>query len=228
MKSSYGPDEISRVYRSKDDAKKAYDKMSRFYDYFAGVFEKKYRDMTLQQLSIGKGEQVLELGFGTGHCLTQIADSVGNTGKVFGIDISSGMLKVAGKRLERTGLLNRVELICGDAVKMPYGDSKFDAVFMSFTLELFDTPEIPKVLNEIRRVLKPKGRLGIVSMSKENGASGLLKLYEWTHRKFPKYADCRPIYVEQSVKDTGFEIKYKEKVKLFGLPGEIVIGVSLS
>ena len=225
MESGNNPDKISRVYRSKDDAKKAYDKMSRFYDYFAGVFEKKYRDMTLQQLSIGKGEQVLELGFGTGHCLTQIADSVGNTGKVYGIDISSGMLKVAGKRLERTGLLNRVELICGDAVKMPYENSKFDAVFMSFTLELFDTPEIPKVLNEIRRVLKPKGRLGIVSMSKENGASSLVKLYEWAHMKFPKYTDCRPIYVEQSVQDAGFGIKYKEKVKLFGLPTEIIIGL---
>ncbi|MCD6371912.1 MAG: hypothetical protein J7L39_04340 [Candidatus Aenigmarchaeota archaeon] len=49
---------------------------------------------------------------------------------------------------------------------------------MSFTLELFDTPEIPKILTEIKRVLKPKGRLGIISMPKEDENSLLLKLYE--------------------------------------------------
>jgi demethylmenaquinone methyltransferase/2-methoxy-6-polyprenyl-1,4-benzoquinol methylase len=108
---------------------------------------------------------------------------------------------------------------------MPCEDNKFDAVFMSFTLELFDTPEIPKVLNEIKRVLKPKGRLGVVSMSKEDGDSILLRLYEWTHKKFPQYADCRPIYLEKSIKDAGFKIEYRKNVKLFGLPGTVVIGI---
>ncbi|WP_206205190.1 hypothetical protein [Thermococcus sp. GR6] len=53
----------------------------------------------------------------------------------------------------------------------------------------------------------------------------MLRLYEWLHEKFPQYIDCRPIYVEQSIREAGFEIKYKEEVKLFGLPGEIVIGI---
>lgn len=216
---------VLRVYRTKVQAKESYDKISRFYDYFAGVFEKKYRNMTLERLDIKRGETVLEIGFGTGHCLKQMAESVGEEGKVYGIDISSGMLEVSKRRLEEAGLLDRVKLYCQDALKMPYEDNKFDAVFMSFTLELFDTPEIPKVLDKIERVLKANGRLGVVSMSKEDGDSILLRMYEWTHKKFPKYADCRPIYIEQSIKDAGFEIEYKEKVKLFGLPGEIVIGV---
>lgn len=216
---------VLRVYRTKVQAKERYDKISRFYDYFAGVFEKKYRNMTLERLDIKRGQTVLEIGFGTGHCLKQMAESVGEEGRVYGIDISSGMLEVSKQRLEEAGLLDRVKLYCGDALKMPYEDNKFDAVFMSFTLELFDTPEIPKVLDKIERVLKANGRLGVVSMSKEDGDSILLRMYEWIHKKFPKYADCRPIYIEQSIKDAGFEIEYKEKVKLFGLPGEIVIGV---
>ena len=109
---------------------------------------------------------------------------------------------------------------------MPYEDHTFDTVFMSFTLELFDTPEIPKVLEEIKRVLKPEGRLGVASMSKENGQSILLRLYEWVHRKWPKCVDCRPIYLEQSLRDAGYEVRSKEKVKLFGLPGEIVIALN--
>ena len=216
---------VLRVYRTKAQAKESYDKISRFYDYFAGVFEKKYRNMALERLDVKRGETVLEIGFGTGHCLKQMVESVGEEGRVYGIDISSGMLEVSKRRLKEAGLLDRVKLYCQDALKMPYEDNKFDAVFMSFSLELFDTPEISKVLDKIERVLKPNGRLGVVGMSKEDGGSIILSVYEWTHKKFPKYADCRPIYIEQSIKNAGFEIEYKEKVKLVGLPVEIVIGV---
>jgi demethylmenaquinone methyltransferase/2-methoxy-6-polyprenyl-1,4-benzoquinol methylase len=217
--------QVLRVYRTKAQAKESYDKISRFYDYFAGVFEKKYRNMALERLNLKRGEIVLEIGFGTGYCLKQMAESVGENGQVYGIDISSGMLEVSKKRLEEAGLLDRVELYCEDVLKMPCEDNKFDAVFMSFTLELFDTPEIPQVLNKIKRVLKPNGRLVVVSMSKEDGDSILLRLYEWTHQKFPQYVDCRPIYLEQSIKDVGFKIEYRKKVKLFGLPGAVVIGI---
>jgi ubiquinone/menaquinone biosynthesis C-methylase UbiE len=179
--------------------------------------------MALDRLHIAEGETVLEVGFGTGHCLKRMAESVGKTGKACAIDISSGMLEIARKRLRKAGLIDRVELHRGDAMEMPFHDDTFDAAFSSFTLELFDTPEIPKVLGEIRRVLKPKARFGIVSMSKQGGGSIPVRLYEWFHEKSPKYADCRPIYVAQSLRDAGFEIRRKERVILFGLPGEIVV-----
>jgi len=215
---------VLRVTRTKAQSKESYDRMSPFYDYFAGPFEQKYRNLALKRLNITRGETVLEIGFGTGNCLKQIAEAVGDEGRVFGVDISSGMLATSKRRLEKAGLWNRVELTCDDAMKMPYTDNKFDAVFSSFTLELFDSPDIPQVLAEIRRVLRPNGRVGIISMSKEDGASPLLKLYEWLHQKLPQYVDCRPIYVEQSIKDAGFGIQHKERVSLLGLPGDIVIG----
>jgi len=215
---------VSRVTRTKDQAKASYDKMSPAYDYFAGIFERNYRNLALKRLNVARGETVLEVGFGTGHCLRQMAEAVGEEGKVYGIDISSGMLAISRRRLERAGLWNRVELTCDDATKMPYTDDKFDAVFTSFALELFDLPEIPQVLSEIKRVLKPNGRIGVVSMSKEGGTSILVRSYEWMHEKLPQYVDCRPIYVEQSIKDAGFVIQHKERVSLLGLPGDIVIG----
>jgi demethylmenaquinone methyltransferase/2-methoxy-6-polyprenyl-1,4-benzoquinol methylase len=138
------------------------------------------------------------------------------------------MLEVTRKKLDRARLVDRVELYCGDASSLPYGDNTFDAVFMSFTLELFDTPEIPSLLEEVKRVLKPGGRIGVASMSKENGDSLSLRLYEWAHKKWPKYIDCRPIYLEQSLRDAGYEIRKKEKVKLFGLLGEIVVAMKES
>ena len=65
-------------------------------------------------------------------------------------------------------------------------------------------------------------------MSKDNGKSIFLKLYEWLHKKLPKYIDCRPIYVEQSVRQAEFAVISKEKVKLFRLPGEIVVAAKES
>lgn len=215
---------VSRVSRTTAQAKKSYDRMSWLYDYLAGPFERRYRDTGLRRLNIAKGEKVLEIGFGTGHCLEQMAEAVGEEGKVCGIDISSGMLIASKRRLERAGLWNRVELTCEDATKMPYPDGEFNAAFSSFALELFDSPEIPRVLAEVKRVLKPTGRIGIVSMSKGEDDSTLLSLYEWLHERVPQYVDCRPIYVEQSIRDAGFEIRYRERVSLLGLPGEIVIG----
>ncbi len=213
------------VPRTKEEAKRLYDRISRIYDILTWAFERKYAEMALERLSIKGGEIVLEIGFGTGHCLKRIAQSVGKSGKAYGIDISSGMLEVTKRRLEKAGLMDRVELYRGDAATLPYGDRTFDAVFMSFTLELFDTPEIPKVLNEIKRVLKPKGRLGVASMSRDNGQSAMLRPYERVHRKWPKYVDCRPIYLEVSLREAGFKIHKKENVKLFGLPGEIVVAI---
>ena len=218
---------ILPVPRSKEEAKRFYDRISRVYDYLTGAFERKYAEMAVERLSVEEGETVLEIGFGPGHCLKRIAESVGKTGKVYGVDISSGMLEVARRRLNKVWLMDRVKLYCGDAASLPYADNTFDAAFMSFTLELFDTPEIPGLLEEVKRVLKPRGRIGVASMSKENGESLLLRLYEWAHIKWPKYVDCRPIYLEQSLRDAGYEIRRKEKINLFGLPVEIVVAVNV-
>ncbi|MFZ3386933.1 MAG: hypothetical protein WA120_07140, partial [Candidatus Hydromicrobium sp.] len=58
---------ILPVLRSKEEAREAYDKISKFYDYTEGIFEKKYINMALKQLKINKGEIILEIGFGTGY-----------------------------------------------------------------------------------------------------------------------------------------------------------------
>ncbi len=219
--------EITRVKRSKADAKATYDKMSRFYDWVAGIFEKKYEYKALKMLDIMQDEIVLEIGSGTGRCLKKMAEKVGHVGKVYGIDISSGMVDVSRKRLKNAGLIDRVDLYCGDAMKMQFRDNKFDSVFMSFTLELFDTPEIPTVLYETRRVLKPDGKIGVISLSKKKGNRKLIKMYEWLHNRYPRFIDCRPIFVEQSLQQNGFEINQTKTVHLFGLPVEIVIGTKL-
>ena len=143
---SKAPD-ILPVPRTKEEAKRSYDRISRYYDYLTGAFERKYAEMALERLSVSEGETVLEIGFGTWRCLKRIAESIGPKGKAYGIDLSTGMMQISKERLEKASLQDRVKLFCGDAANLPFDDSTFDAVFMSFTLELCDTPEIQKVLN---------------------------------------------------------------------------------
>jgi ubiquinone/menaquinone biosynthesis C-methylase UbiE len=215
--------QVSRVTRSKAEAKASYDAMSKFYDLLAGLSEKKYKEIGLRKLKVVEGEVILEIGFGTGQCMLALAHSVGDSGKVHGIDISEGMFNVTTSRLRKAGLSDRVELKCDDAAKLPYGSETFDAVFTSFTLELFDTPEIPVVLQECLRVLRKDGRICVVAMSKRGKDNLMVKLYMWAHDKYTRFVDCRPIYVREVLKDAGFRIVDVTEESMFMLPVDIVL-----
>ena len=215
--------DISRVKRSKEKAKKTYNKLSKWYDLFANGTEKKYRDAGLKKLSVREGDIVLEIGFGTGQCILALAESVGSFGLVYGIDISEGMCQIAKRRVERAGLSDRVVLECADAQNIPFDDDFFDVIFMSFTLELFDTPEIPLLLDECKRVLKIGGRICIVALSKEGDRKIVRSLYECMHSRFPDYFDCRPIYVKHSIENAGLRVLSQDIMYMWGIPVEIVL-----
>ena len=203
-----------------------YNRMSSFYDLLAGTSERRFTSLGLKMLAIQAGEKVLEIGFGTGHSLVTLAQAVGESGKVIGVDISEGMLFVTKSRLNRSGLAkDNIDLQLGDAAFLPFSAAGFNAVFASFTLELFDPTEIPIVLKECQRVLHPHGRIGVVALAKTDGIA--VKLYEWAHAKFPHFVDCRPIYVPKVIEAAGFEITRTVERTMWGLPVNIVIARKL-
>jgi ubiquinone/menaquinone biosynthesis C-methylase UbiE len=214
--------EASRVTRSKALAKSNYDRLSGVYDLIAAS-EVPYIDQGLQILGLIEGESVLEIGFGTGRAILAMAKAVGDTGKVCGIDISEGMLAVAREKVQQAALSHRVELSCDDAAALHYAADSFDAVFMSFTLELFDNPQVPLVLAECRRVLKTTGRICVVALSKPANPGIAVRLYEWAHSQFPVLVDCRPIYVQDELHEAGFQVVNSIKKSMWGLPVEIVL-----
>jgi ubiquinone/menaquinone biosynthesis C-methylase UbiE len=213
----------SRVLRPRAAAREAYNRLARWYDLLAGSSEARLRDRGLVALAVQEGESVLEIGFGTGQALVPLARAVGEQGRVYGIDISDRMVERARARVDAAGLGVRVELVRGDAVELPWPDAGFDAAFLSFTLELFDTPDIPLVLAECRRVLKPSGRLGVVAMATQEPAGLMLRLYEWAHRRYPSLVDCRSIEVRAMVEQACFVVKSREQSSAWGLPVDIIV-----
>jgi demethylmenaquinone methyltransferase/2-methoxy-6-polyprenyl-1,4-benzoquinol methylase len=151
--------EISRVTRTREEVKAFYNQISRWYDLLAGTSEKTYSAVCVQKLRVQEGQQVLEIGFGTGSCLLNLAELVGHPGRVYGIDISEVMCEVAQEKVKNAGFTDRVDLRRGDAIHLPFDDNVVDAVIMNFTLELFDTLEIPMLLSECHRVLRNNGRM---------------------------------------------------------------------
>ena len=89
MQEKYQPG-VARVLQPKHETKAFYDKIAKGYDLLAERSEAPVRRVGLEQLSAQPGEKILEIGFGTGHSLVELARSVGPNGKVLGIDLSQG------------------------------------------------------------------------------------------------------------------------------------------
>jgi ubiquinone/menaquinone biosynthesis C-methylase UbiE len=209
----------------KEQVIKNYNRISKWYDTLTAAGEKRLREEGLRRLNAKKGETILEIGFGTGQCVLELAKSVGDSGKVYGIDISDQMLEIAERKAIGAGLSGRIELVCGDALKLPYQDNKFDALFMSFALELFDTNEILPFLKECKRVIKCDGRICVIAMSMQGQNRIMMKLYKWAHAKFPGTIDCRPVFAGQLLRAAGFNVCAVDNRSYWGLSVEIVLAV---
>lgn len=200
-----------------------YNRLSGIYDRLADSSERPPRVQGLRLLNPQPGESHLEVGYGTGQAILSLAHAVGPQGRVVGVDVSEGMQKVAQTRVDQEGVKDWVNLEVGDAHSLPFKDAEFDGVFSSFTLELFPNEEIPSIVAEFLRVLKPQGRVVIVSLAKEAHQSVSTKIYEKMHAWFPRYVDCHPIDVEGSLLAGGFRVETSEPFSMWGIPGRVVL-----
>ncbi len=214
---------VQRVLGSRGEVRSFYDKISKVYDLLAERSEGPMRQAGLRMLAPRPGDRILEIGAGTGQVLMDLAGRVGARGLVCGVDLSAGMLAQAASRRRRAGPAAPVVLAQGDAIALPFGPGTFHGVFMSFTLELFDTPEIPAVLAECRRVLRSGGRLQVVGLSREGEPGLALQAYEWGHRHFPNLLDCRPIRVARAVEAAGFIVRRRRRLRMW-VPVVVVLG----
>lgn len=204
-----------------------YDRICRVYDSIADPNELKARELGENALRLRANESVLEVGFGTGSSLVQMARCVAPSGRVCGIDVSSGMMRVANEKVSQAGLDVDMDLREGDVLTgLPWSDETFAAALLSFTLEAFGDDEMVEVLSEVRRVLVDGGRVSVVSMSTlPNGGpdSVLVTAYKRMRRHFAHILGARPVDVFGSLSAAGFEVVSEARMEVWTVPVAIVL-----
>ena len=102
-----------------------------------------------------------------------------------------------------------------------------DIAFIQDTLELFAADEIPTVVGELQRILRPDGRLCVVTMERAGAEDDLfVHAYDWLFEWVPGYErfGCRPIYASRTLEEAGFVVERQEHLhRAWVWPVEILI-----
>jgi ubiquinone/menaquinone biosynthesis C-methylase UbiE len=116
-------------------------------------------ELVVQGGLLSAGQHVLDLASGTGQPALSVAKAVGPSGRVVATDMVPEMLEGARANASAQGLSN-IDFKVADAENLPFGAAEFDCVTGRFALMFF--PDIHRALSEVRRVLKPGGRISFV------------------------------------------------------------------
>lgn len=205
--------------------RRAYDLWSRWYGWLGVPLERRARMLALDEVAVRPGERVLEVAVGPGATFVEILRRVGPAGTVTGVDLSPRMLESTRRRARRAGW-TEVDLEEADARRLPQPDGTFDILFNSYMLDLIPLGEMPDVLGEFLRVLKPGGRLALVNFSKRAAGRRTLweKFYEALPRRWVPYlaGGCRPVVMAETVRRVGFRDLRRRFVPGF-IPSEVLI-----
>lgn len=158
-------------YKEKSSSKKEqvaemFDNISHRYDFLnhflsLGI-DRSWRKKAIKILQKDKPKVVLDVATGTGDFALEALKL--NPEKIFGIDISEGMLAKGNEKVKRKGLEKVIELKYGDSESIPFEDSSFDAITVAFGVRNFEN--LNSGLSEMKRVLKKEGKLVILEFSK--------------------------------------------------------------
>jgi arsenite methyltransferase len=162
------------------------------------------RSATLRQLLLSEGERIIDIGCGPGFLCESMAEVVGETGRVVGIDISVDLVGLADRRNTRDWLSYRVN----DAVAIEEPDVSFDVAVCTQVAEYI--PDVTKVISEAYRLLKPGGRAVFVATDwdgviwhSENPARMAAVMKSWeAHCAHPQL----PRSLSERLRNAGFKL----------------------
>jgi demethylmenaquinone methyltransferase / 2-methoxy-6-polyprenyl-1,4-benzoquinol methylase len=141
-----------------------YDFLNRFLS--AGI-DVRWRKKAIKQLENIQPKTLLDVATGTAD-VAIMASGMLKPDKITGIDISDGMLDIGRKKIQKLGLQHTIELLNGDCETINFKNDSFDAVTVAFGVRNFENLE--KGLSEIKRVLRPGGKLVVLEFSKPRSA----------------------------------------------------------
>lgn len=205
----------------KSDVRRTYTWIAPTHDLLALLVERRARRLGLAWAGVEDGERVLEVGVGTGLSFQRLLHQ-NPCGFTVGIDLTPAMLRRARRRARRAPTANW-RLALGDAYALPCATGRFDLVFSSYMFDLFPEADFVPVLHEFKRVLRPGGRLVLVTMTTphrwfERGWDLLYRLWP------PILGGCRGVRLAPFIQQAGFRRVRRRHVSQCTFPSEVVYG----
>ena len=177
-----------------------YDPLVRFISsFFDG--EESLRRLTIDKMDLKPGQKVLDVCCGTGTLCAMIAEEIGSDGEVVGVDLSENMLKKAEKRRE-----DNIRFCYANAEEIPYADGYFDRA--SVTFGLHEMPHLVRmnVLREMRRVLKPGGKIIVLDYAYPKRTLAVLLFKIWMLVEGATARDFIRRDLSSMIRDAGFDV----------------------
>jgi demethylmenaquinone methyltransferase/2-methoxy-6-polyprenyl-1,4-benzoquinol methylase len=171
---------LTDISKSPERIAGMFDAIAGRYDFLnhllsAGI-DRRWRKRAIRSLALTGHERVLDLCTGTADLAIAAVCATPAAARVVGVDFAGVMLRVGREKLRRVRLDDRVTLVRGDATRIPVADGSMDAVTIAFGIRNVD--ETAMACAEIRRVLKPGGRLAILEFAVPT-TPGVSAVYLW-------------------------------------------------
>ncbi|MCT2537388.1 demethylmenaquinone methyltransferase [Aquibacillus koreensis] len=210
-----------------------FEKIYNRYDFMNSIISfqmhKMWRKDVMKRMQVKKGDKALDVCCGTGDWSFALANAVGQEGSVTGLDFSQNMLSVGQNKLEEIQL-KQLDFIHGNAMELPFEDNSFDFVTIGFGLR--NVPDYTQVLREMKRVVKPGGKVVCLETSQPT-MFGFRQLYYFYFRfimplfgKLFAKSYKEYVWLHESAKDFPGQKQLKQMFESVGLKNVNVKGYS--
>ncbi len=196
--------------------RKIYNVQSSIYDATFGRLVRRRVANAIGHMNVGDGDRVLDLGVGTGASLGYYPT---DRGRVFGVDLSPGMLRECRKKIAAGGV-TAATVFEADALRLPFADDSFDHVFISHVITVVSDPV--QLIREAQRVAKADARIVIVNHFQSSN-----RAVAWVEKVlcpfFTKIGWRSDLSLQDLVRQTGMRIDYRFKLEQIDLWETVVI-----